>query len=360
MIKKRTNEIMIEKDIQHAVTSQLIANGIVAEPDDPGASGLQFQPLFGDGSMRRFVRVFNNDDPCCLAVTPASCEQRDQAEFRSSVAIARHLFGQGVPVPEVLGVDSGCGLILFEDLGDMRLHTKLQAEREDVERIYRSIVDALVHMQLSGAENFDQGWCYDGEIYDRQVMIGRESGYFYEAFWKDTLYGDDVFGLDEEFARLAHLAEAQFELFFMHRDFQSRNIMIKDDRIRIIDFQAGRLGPPGYDIASLLIDPYVGLSSRLQDDLLGYYVEKMQESGVVDVIKLKASYPYLAVQRNLQIIGAFSFLSGKRRKVFFKQFIYPSLIMLDNRLSDPLFGDFPMLRRTVAESIRKYRSGIVN
>jgi hypothetical protein len=86
----------------------------------------------------------------------------------------------------------------------------------------------------------------------------------------------------------------------------------------------------------------------------------MAEAGVADIEKIKVSYPYLSVQRNLQIIGAFSYLSGKRRKVFFKQYIYPSLIMLENRLIDPLFDDYPILRRTVAEAIRKYRLGVVN
>lgn len=351
---------MIEHEMQQAVVTQLIENGIVDEDRDSLSTGLDFQPLFGDGSSRRFIRVFNNDKPCCLAVVPGSLNQKDMAEFRSSVTIAKHLYNHGVPVPEVLGANSQLGLILFEDLGDTRLHSRLLAQKDDFEQTYRKVIDTLVHMQLKGVENFDQGWCYDTEVYDVGVMIDRESGYFYNAFWKDTLYGEDMFGLDEEFDRLARLAEEQFELFFMHRDFQSRNIMLKENQIRIIDFQAGRLGPPGYDIASLLIDPYAALSSRQQEKLFDYYVDKIAETERVDIGKLKASYSYLAVQRNLQIIGAFSFLSGKKRKVFFKQFIYPSLIMLDNRLTDPHFEDFPVLRRTVAEAIQKYRSGVVN
>lgn len=351
---------MIEREMQQAVAAQLIENGIVGEAKDPLSAGLEFQPLFGDGSSRRFIRVFKDDEPCCLAVAPGSLDQKGLAEFRASVTIAKHLFNHGVPVPEVFGTNSELGLILFEDLGDTRLHNQLLAEKDDCEQTYRVVIDTLVHMQLKGVENFDQGWCYDTEVYDVGVMTDRESGYFYNAFWKDTLYGEDVFGLDEEFDRLARLAEEQFELFFMHRDFQSRNIMLKENQIRIIDFQAGRLGPPGYDIASLLIDPYAALSSRLQQELFDYYVDRMAETGIVDIAKLKASYTYLAAQRNLQIIGAFSFLSGKKRKVFFKQFIYPSLIMLDNRLTDPHFEDFPVLRRTVAEAIQKYRSGVVN
>ncbi|MCG6929290.1 MAG: phosphotransferase [Desulfofustis sp.] len=346
---------MIEREVQEAVVARLIDGNLAGSLEE-----LEFQPLFGDGSSRRFIRVFRNQEPCCLAVVPASLQAKDFAEFRASLTIAKHLHSRGVPVPRVLGADTRIGLILFEDLGDSRLYDRLQAGREDSGRIYREVIDVLVHMQLAGVEQFDRGWCSDTEVYDMEVMIERESGYFYQAFWKDTLYGDEVFGLDEEFDRLACLAAEQFELFFMHRDFQSRNLMIKDGRVRVIDFQAARLGPPGYDIASLLIDPYASLGSRIQQELLDYYLERMSEAGVADVEKIKASYPYLAVQRNLQIIGAFSFLSGKKRKVFFKQFIYPSLIMLENRLIDPGFDDFPTLRRTVAEAIRAYRSGLAN
>lgn len=354
--KAIVSDKMIEQDVQRAVTRQLIIGGLVDDTAESLAR-LEFQPLFGDGSPRRFIRVFKDEQPCCLAVVPGSTAPQDFAEFRASVTIAKHLFGHGVPVPEVLGIDTRIGLILFEDLGDTRLHTSLQAGTDGIEQKYRGVIDTLVHMQIAAAENFDQGWCCDTEVYDFGVMTERESGYFYHAFWKDTLFGEDMFGLEDEFERLARLAEEQFELFFMHRDFQSRNIMLKDGRIRVIDFQAGRLGPPGYDIASLLIDPYAALSSSLQQELFDYYIEKMAETGRVDIGKLKASYPYCAVHRNLQIIGAFAFLSGRKRKVFFRQYIYPSLIMLENRLMDPLFADFPVLRRIVAESIQKYRAG---
>ena len=151
-----------------------------------------------------------------------------------------------------------------------------------------------------------------------------------------------------------------FEPLFLHRDFQSRNIMIKDDQVRIIDFQAGRIGPPGYDIASLLIDPYAGLSSRQQDDLFSYYLDRISTYNGLDSNRIKSSYPYLALQRNLQIIGAFAFLSGKKRKVFFNQFLLPSLIMLQNRLAEPQFDDLQVMRKTAAESIQIFRRRFAN
>ena len=349
---------MLENEIQNAIAT-LLADGEIVQ----GLSRtdfhdrIEFQPLVADGSCRRFVRVFCDLQPCCLAVLAGSSSTRDFNEFRSSVAIGRHLGRKGVPVPEVLGSDSRFRLILFEDLGDLRLHGQLKAETEkSLRTLYQEVIDTLIAMQIDGAKDFDQNWCYDTETYDQSVMIERESGYFYEAFWKDTLFGEEVDGLQAEFEELARRVMDHFQPYFLHRDFQSRNIMLKDGHVRVIDFQAGRIGPPGYDIASLLIDPYAGLSGRQQDEFLHYYLSNLRMRNGLDVTRVEMSYPYLALQRNLQIIGAFAFLSGKKRKQFFSQFLIPSLIMLQNRLADPLFDDFPVLRKTAAESIRLFRS----
>lgn len=349
---------MIEHEIQQAIVAMLadgrLVDGLSSENYQ---ERIEFQPLIGDGSSRRFIRVFCDLQPCCLGVVPASSADRDFAEFRSALAIARHLNRKGVPVPGVLSADSRLGLILFEDLGDTLLHNVLKSEPESsMAPLYREVIEALVRMQIDGADDFDQNWCYDTETYDTKVMTERESGYFYQAFWQDTLFGEEVVGLQEEFDRLANRVMDHFDALFLHRDFQSRNIMLKDSQIRIIDFQAGRIGPPGYDIASLLIDPYARLSKELQEDLLDYYLDRIEVHNGLNRHRIRGSYPYLAVQRNLQIIGAFAFLSGKKRKPFFGQFLMPSLIMLHNRLADPLFVDFPVLRKTVAESIGLFRT----
>ena len=349
---------MLEYEIQQAIFS-LLADGRLVEglTRENFQARVDFQPLVADGSSRRFIRVFCDPTPCWLGVVPGSSTDQDFDEFRSALAIARHLNRKGVPVPEVLAADSQLSLILFEDLGDLRLHGQLKGETESsLRKLYQKVIEELITMQIDGAEDFDQNWCYDTETYDLSVMIERESGYFYQAFWKDSLFAEEVDGLQAEFEQLARRTMDHFQPLFLHRDFQSRNIMLKDDRVRIIDFQAGRIGPPGYDIASLLIDPYAGLSGRLQEELLGYYLDRLGQRNGLDVSLVETSYPYLAVQRNLQIIGAFAFLSGKKRKKFFSQFLMPSLIMLQNRLADQLFDDFPVLRKTAAESIRLFRS----
>ncbi len=276
----------------------------------------ELRQLHGDGSSRLFYRVFCDDRPLCLAVLPAGSTERDLAEARSAAALAGHLGRVGVPVPQLLGGDVERSILLFEDLGDCRLHDLLLRDRAAALAWYPDIVRHLARMQVRGAAGFRRNWCFDAPMYDEQVMIERESLYFVTAFWRDTLFGEEVVGLREEFEELARRAAAGFEWLFLHRDFQSRNIMICDGRVRIIDFQAGRLGPPGYDIASLLIDPYAALSGTLQDALLERYLAEMRRLGGVDVDKIRDTYPLLAVQRNLQIIGAFAHLSGRRKKTY--------------------------------------------
>lgn len=332
------------------IISTLLAPSVGEKQQD-----LALQPLQGDGSMRRFYRIYRDDRPICLAALPAGRSERELAEAASWLAIARHLQQAGVPVPRIFGADLSIGLLLFEDYGDCRLYDLLRRDRQRGLACYPEIVRRLAWMQVRAAEQFQPHWCYDDPLYDRAVMVEREALYFYQAFWVDTLFSEHVEGLRDEFERLAESAAATFQLLFMHRDYQSRNIMISQDGIGIIDFQAGRLGPPGYDIASLLIDPYAALSDGQQRDLLACYLQEMRRLGGVDLEALQASYPFLAVQRNLQIIGAFAYLSGRRGKTFFRSFLLPSLILLQNRLADPAFSGLPLLRETVAVAITRYR-----
>jgi aminoglycoside/choline kinase family phosphotransferase len=359
---KEKNLIAMAKESHSAHSSiiELLCQGgvLTANQCSRRDKNIEIQPLLSDGSSRRFFRVFFNGNPLCLAVFPGENDEIGRAESRAAAAVGNHLTHVNVPVPAVMAFEPERGLILFEDLGDVRLHDNLRRNQAQAQEFYPHVMKILASMQVSGAQGFDQSWCYDSPFYDQQVMLERESGYFYRAFWQDTLFGQKIEGLDEEFGAFAELTAQYFEPLFLHRDFQSRNIMIKDGKIRIIDFQAGRLGPPGYDVASLLIDPYASLSDTRQDELFEIYLDEIKAISSLDGDTIRNSYPYLAIQRNLQIIGAFAFLSGRKRKVFFLPFILPSLISLHNRLAAPMFDSFPLLRKTVSEGLQRYRSHI--
>lgn len=302
----------------------------------------------GDGSQRYFYRLQLSNYLSVIAVLPGWDSQLGSSEAHSAWHISRHLFKKGVPVPEPLAYDDSSHLILFEDLGDTRLYDLLKRDgglRDDqLFSLYRNVIKELVRMQVNGKENFDPAWCWQTSRYDRQLMLERESGYFLQSLCREHFSLDpDPDILLPEFEEIAGRAALAPADYFLHRDFQSRNIMIKDEAVRIIDFQGGRLGPLGYDLASLLIDPYTGISPELQETLYDEYVYELLKKVGYDPLALREEYHYLALQRNLQILGAFAFLAGQRNKTYFAAFIKPALLSMRALLAREERGNYPVL-----------------
>ena len=334
------------------VLTRLVQSSIVAPTIEKSEIvQLSFKQLGGDGSSRFFIRVFYSGTPVCVAVFPPTQGDRDMDEFRSSVAIGSHLFRAGIRVPKILGYEARAGLILFEDLGDTRLHDLLSRDKKRALSYYEPVIQELVCMQVKGVKGLKPEWCYDTPCYDEQVMMERESGYFLNAFWKELLAKEIPPEIIEELRDIAATIMASSEPFFLHRDFQSRNIMLHKSQIRVIDFQAGRVGPPGYDLASLLIDPYADLSEFEQQHLFNFYLKEIDRYPEISREKVIQTFPFLALQRNLQIIGAFSFLSKQMGKRFFETYLSPSLVMLSNRLQEKCFAPYRSLRKMAEDGL---------
>jgi hypothetical protein len=317
-----------------------------------------YKKICSDGSTRRFWRVLQDGKALCVIAAPAGRSSAELAEAGSAWKIGQHLRAKGVPVPELYGWDAGTGVLLFEDLGDVRLHDLVvqpaKNERSDQEAVgdyYRLALKQLANMQFSGAEGFDTAWCCDSPRYDVPLMLERESGYFLSAFWEGLLGQEENGGAEEEFRDIAEVAGRASADFFLHRDFQSRNIMVKDGSVRFIDFQAGRLGPLGYDVASLLIDPYAALTSRFQKEMLAFYGSLLATHHPGSEEEFIKYYSFLALQRNLQIVGAFAFLSKVRGKQFFTAYIQPALLSLRNRLTDSSFAEYQRIRTLVDRGV---------
>jgi aminoglycoside/choline kinase family phosphotransferase len=315
---------------------------------------LSFIKLASDGSMRQIIRVLSQGEPLCIGIVPGDNGYTARAEALSAYKLGDHLYRNSISVPKICGYSERSGLILFEDCGNLRLYDCLIADRNRALLYYRQVVTELVALQIRGVRDFDVSWCYDTDAYDESVMVKRESNYFYRAFWLEMLGEDAVAGLADEFAALAGKTHRFFVPLLLHRDFQSRNIMLVDNAVKIIDYQAARLGPPGYDIASLLIDPYADLTDSEQQQLWELYLGKLAEHDGIDEQLVRDSYPYLAVQRNLQIIGAFAFLRMARGKPFFFTYLMPALTGLDRRLHHPEFASFVLLRSTVSAARERF------
>lgn len=308
-----------------------------------------------DGSLRIFHRLIGTDNETVIVVQPPPDDREGLLESKSTWEIGRHLYRRGIPVPEIYGFDEKSGRLFMEDLADTRLYDFISGVSDEVILFtYQKVIKELVIMQVQGVQGMAENRCVNIPDYDITLMLEKESGYFLKALCQDLLgISWSRQQVDRELRLLAERAYKAPGEFFLHRDFQSRNIMIKDDKIRIIDFQGGLIGPLGYDLASLLTDPYVQLPHDLQGQLLDFYLQELQTHITYDADQFRYEFVMLSLQRNLQILGAFAFLSSKRKKTFFAQFIKPALHSLNALLAKPECADYVDLRKLAVSCLSR-------
>jgi aminoglycoside/choline kinase family phosphotransferase len=308
--------------------------------------------LKGDGSDRKWYRLTAGKRSLVMA-DHGLRKGSQTSEIDAFVAIGRHLGTAGLPVPKIYLDDTFSGLVFMEDLGDNNLQSVVQnmRRRDDIVSRYQSIITLLLKLSVMGAKNFNISWTYQTATYSRELILENECRYFIEAFLRQYLGWDTTFkDLEEEFIFLAKKATEYSITGFMHRDFQSRNILVKDNTYYFIDFQGGRIGPLQYDLASLLIDPYVGLSLAVQKQLLDYCIKNLPTAGIAKPDKFGPGYPYCALTRNLQILGAFGYLSKIKKKKRFEKYIPCAVMTLKNNLSSLERSCFPKLNK-IAEKL---------
>jgi NDP-sugar pyrophosphorylase family protein/aminoglycoside/choline kinase family phosphotransferase len=319
----------------------------------PGMSGNNIvrTELYGDGSDRKWYRVNRGNQS--LVMADHGIRQDDSTcEADAFVALGLHLHTKGIPVPKIYNYDTFSGHVFMEDLGDINLQSFLKnSENQDsVVSHYKLLIRYIGKLSMNGVEGFDPRWTYQTADYNKDLIIEKECRYFVDAFLRGYLGMDIRFrDLEDEFRSLADRALKFSINGFMHRDLQSRNIMVKNNRFYFIDFQGGRLGPIQYDLASLLIDPYVNLSRPVQDNLLKFGVETLSPLIRIDPDKFLSCYHYCAITRNLQILGAFGFLSGIKKKTYFEKYIPNAIKSLKNNLSCLGNTEFPNLTSIVKE-----------
>ncbi len=298
------------------------------------AEDIQFHSLPSDGSKRLFWRLSPKSHTSFIAMENAPTDDFSRRENLAYLMIGRHLLQKDLPVPEIHRFDLSNGWFILDDFGDASLQESASLKENRVS-IYERVIEILFRLQTEGAEGFNTEWCCQTERYDQYVMQQYEANYFRDAFlYKYLDLKKDWPELEAPFNHLAETASRADDHYFLHRDFQSRNIMVQDGKIGILDWQGGRLGPLAYDLASLLIDPYMGLNLRERDELFRHYVRFLSKYQSRLVEPFKKYFPYLAIQRNLQILGAFSFLSKVRGKPYFEDYISPALKSLQHLLED--------------------------
>lgn len=315
----------------------------------PPPSELQWCLLDGDGSDRQWYRL-QSGDQSLVAADHGLKKSPGILEVDSFVAIGRHLTQCRLPVPEIHGYDLFSGWVFLADMGDTHLQTAAKAAGtpEGVLALYQSAIDALILFSQDGIKGFDPSWTCQSTDYDRALILERECAYFVDAFLRKYLGLQlDSDPLLPAFKAIADGALSGGLMGLMHRDFQSRNIMISEGRPGIIDFQGARRGPIQYDLASLLIDPYVGLSEDLHEILYQYALSRIRERIDVNPDSFRKCYEFCRVTRNLQILGAFGFLTRVKHKPHFERYIPTALSSLKRNLAQIALPEVSMLLKVV-------------
>ena len=308
--------------------------------------------LKGDGSQRQWYRLISGRSSLIM-VDHGIRQTSLTTEVDAFVHLGRHLHRRQVPVPDIYFYDTFSGLVFLEDLGDNHLQQVAlsTADTSQLISLYQSVIAQIIRLSRLGAVGFDRSWTYQTPDYDHRLILDKECRYFLEQFLNGYTGLDIRFpDLESEFDLLARKALQHPFTGFMHRDMQSRNIMVKDHRIFFIDFQGGRIGPLQYDLASLLIDPYVDLPRSVQARLLEDGLRMLSEVTPLDPAKFRQCYHYCALTRNLQILGAFTFLSRVQGKKRFEQYIPAALKTLRLNLNADGTNEFPELRGIVEEA----------
>jgi aminoglycoside/choline kinase family phosphotransferase len=276
------------------------------------------------GSDRQFVRVAHRTEPLSYVLVVWSGADPDWPRF---IGIAADFAGVGAFLPQVFAADGELGLLLVEDLGSETLHSYCRTPgrtSEEVERAYFDVIDALIRWQRVDPA-MSSTLC--ARRLDMETFLW-ETSYFAKHCVGQRFGLSSLLDVRWEAERTALAREADaYETVCAHRDFQSENIMVVDRRISFVDFQGARLGPAGYDLGSLVFDPYATWIDRsLAYRLYDYYVT--QTSHGMDL----RTFHVCSLQRLMQALGAYGNLALNKGKERYLEFVPLAL----ERLADVL------------------------
>lgn len=275
-----------------------------------GAPPAVREPLDGDGSRRRMIRLRAQDGATAVAVVGP-----DPLENRAFLSFSAAFRKVGLPVPEVFAADEEAGVYLLEDLGDTTLFDALQAGREEAGGafpaamlpVYRRVLEWLPRFQVEGGRAVDYDVAYPRARYDAQGMRW-DCNYFKYDFLKLAHVPFHEARLEVDFAALiAWLGQAPGN-HFVYRDLQSRNVMLREGEPWFIDYQGGMQGPLQVDVAKLLYESKAGIPPEIRAELLEHYLQALGAHVRVDRRSFLAHFRGFVVLRLLQGLGAYGLL----------------------------------------------------
>src|SRR5882672_10509355 len=279
-------------------------------------------PLTGDASDRRYFRVLMRDEPPqVLAVHPGPI---DFAAL-PFVNVARLFSAMPVPVPQILGHSDRFGIIALQDLGDVTLQAHLgAASPAQHAALYRQAVTFIETLQRRGAELASPDYLPYGIAFDVEKLTWELqffTKHFLEAYRGAHVSAPSREALAAEYAAIVEELASEPRVL-CHRDYHSRNLMLHDGSLYIIDFQDARMGPDTYDLVSLLRDSYVDFTEAQVDGLIAFFLALREgRQTPTDPEEFRRRFDLMALQRNLKALGTFGFQTTSRQNTVYIQYI---------------------------------------
>ncbi len=295
---------------------------------------MAFQPEIGKSLFKNYFNI----EPETINALPRSGSARQYVRFSHGIhsalvvfnlnnyeneaffSFTNHFINCKIRVPKILAIHSDRQHYLIEDLGPVSLYDvtiPLKGQLTNtVKNLYSTVLTDLIQIQVKAGANIDYALCYPVQSFDRQAIMW-DLNYFKYNFLKLAGVDFDEYRLEKDFETLAdYLTHNQLE-GFMFRDFQSRNILLKDNEPYYIDYQGGRRGPLLYDVASLLYQARAQFSEALRDELFEVYLEELQKYYAFNKHLIYKQFKKFALIRTLQVLGAYGFRGFFEKKPHF-------------------------------------------
>jgi N-acetylmuramate 1-kinase len=314
----------------------------------PGGRGARVIPLTGDASDRRYFRVIPADGPSFVLALHAAAIEFATLPFAN---VAQLLQAVPLPVPQILGHSDPLGIVALQDLGDVTLQAHLgAASPAEHAALYRQAVALIETLQRRGAELGSDCYLPYRIAFDVEKLTWELeffAKHFIEGYRGVALAATARAALQEEWGAIVGELAAEPRVL-CHRDYHSRNLMLSDASLYIIDFQDARLGPDTYDLASLLRDSYVDIADRELDELIAYFLALKGQTGAEE---FRRRFDLMALQRNLKALGTFGYQTMTRRNPVYIQYMPRTLRYARTNLAK--YPRFARLRDLLAAHVEE-------
>ncbi len=324
------------RQLRERIDRYLRGSGLPGTDLERAAAGIRVVPLTGDASDRKYFRIIPAEGPPVVLALHAGAIEFASLPFAN---VAELLLQMALPVPAILGHSDELGIVALQDLGDVTLQAHLgTAPITEHSALYRQAVTLIDLLQRRGAEFASDRYLPYGVAFDVEKLTWELTFFlkhFVEGYRGSRVPDDAREQLDFEFAEIVRELASEPRVL-CHRDYHSRNLMLHDGSLYMIDFQDARMGPDTYDLVSLLRDSYMDLPERQVDDLIAYFLAL---KGRPDDEDFRRRFDLMALQRNLKALGTFGYQTMTRRNPVYIQYIPRTLKYVRNNLEKyPRFG----------------------